>query len=84
MTNHVQLLASPREPDSIPRTLQSLGRRYVRYVNAAYRRTGTLCRGTQGRRDLDGRWVRHQSHVPRANAVATHGAAEFAYKRFSA
>jgi putative transposase len=38
-------LVSPREPESIPRTLQSLGRRYVRHVNAAYRRTGTLWEG---------------------------------------
>jgi putative transposase len=45
MTNHVHLLVSPREPDSIPRTLQSLGRRYVRYVNATYRRSGTLWEG---------------------------------------
>jgi putative transposase len=45
MTNHVHLLVSPREPESLPRTLQSLGRRYVRYVNAAYRRTGTLWEG---------------------------------------
>lgn len=45
MTNHVHLLVTPRMPDSLPRVMQSLGRRYVRYVNAAYRRTGTLWEG---------------------------------------
>ena len=42
MTNHVHLLAEPETPDSLPRMLQSLGRRYVRYVNQAHGRTGTL------------------------------------------
>jgi putative transposase len=45
MTNHVHLLVTPRSPDSLPRTMQSLGRRYVRYVNATYRRSGTLWEG---------------------------------------
>jgi putative transposase len=45
MTNHVHLLLTPLSPDSLPRTMQSLGRRYVRYVNHAYRRTGTLWEG---------------------------------------
>ena len=45
MTNHVHLLAAPEREDSIPRALQSLGRRYVRYVNDTYRRTGTLWEG---------------------------------------
>jgi putative transposase len=45
MTNHVHLLVTPGDPDSLPRTMQSLGRRYVRYVNGAYRRTGTLWEG---------------------------------------
>ena len=27
MTNHVHLLVTPRAPDSLPRTMQSLGRR---------------------------------------------------------
>jgi putative transposase len=41
----VHLLLTPLSPDSLPRTMQSLGRRYVRYVNGAYRRTGTLWEG---------------------------------------
>ena len=42
MTNHVHLLATPMEDDSIGKTLQSLGRRYVQYFNFSYGRTGTL------------------------------------------
>jgi putative transposase len=45
MTNHVHLLVTPASTDSLPRTMQSLGRRYVRHVNGAYRRTGTLWEG---------------------------------------
>jgi putative transposase len=45
MTNHVHLLVTPQDADSLPRTMQSLGRRYVRHVNARYRRTGTLWEG---------------------------------------
>ena len=45
MTNHVHLLVTPRRADSLPRTMQSLGRRYVRHINATYRRTGTLWEG---------------------------------------
>jgi putative transposase len=45
MTNHVHLLVTPRREDSLPRAMQSLGRRYVRHVNAVYRRSGTLWEG---------------------------------------
>ena len=45
MTNHVHLLATPGGTESLPRAMQSLGRRYVRHVNAAHRRTGTLWEG---------------------------------------
>jgi putative transposase len=45
MTNHVHLLVTPRRADSLPRTMQALGRRYVRYVNVARHRTGTLWEG---------------------------------------
>lgn len=45
MTNHMHLLATPARTDSVPRALQSLGRRYVRYINTTYRRTGTLWEG---------------------------------------
>src|SRR5882672_11345736 len=45
MTNHVHLLATAAGAASLPRMMQSLGRRYVRHVNAAYRRSGTLWEG---------------------------------------
>ena len=42
MTNHVHLLMTPDDADGISRVIQSLGRRYVQYINYRYRRTGTL------------------------------------------
>jgi putative transposase len=42
MTNHVHLLITPTDATSISRIVMSLGRRYVQYINRAYRRTGTL------------------------------------------
>ncbi len=45
MTNHVHLLVTPDEDDSISRAMQFLGRHYVRYFNHLYQRTGTLFEG---------------------------------------
>src|SRR5699024_2265711 len=45
MTNHVHLLMTPHKPDGIAKTMQSLGRRYVYYVNRTQQRTGTLWEG---------------------------------------
>jgi putative transposase len=45
MTNHVHLLMTPHEEDSLSRVMQSLGRRYVQYYNCRHRRTGTLWEG---------------------------------------
>lgn len=45
MTNHVHLLATPARTDSIGRTLQSVGRRYVQVINLGHGRTGTLWEG---------------------------------------
>lgn len=45
MTNHVHLLATPRERGDLGRMMQALGRRYVRYVNDRYDRTGSLWEG---------------------------------------
>ncbi len=42
MTNHVHLLMTPSDAQGISRVMQSLGRRYVQYVNRVYRRCGTL------------------------------------------
>jgi len=45
MTNHVHLLVTPCRATSLPRMMQSLGRRYVREINDTYKRTGTLWEG---------------------------------------
>jgi putative transposase len=45
MTNHVHLLMTPCHKMSIPKVMQSIGRRYVQYINKTYRRTGTLWEG---------------------------------------
>ena len=45
MTNHVHILATPKENESISRMMQYLGRKYVPYINRAYGRSGTLWEG---------------------------------------
>ncbi|MCK9246634.1 MAG: transposase [Anaerolineaceae bacterium] len=45
MTNHVHLLVTPRQEQAVSAMMQTLGRRYVRYFNKAYQRTGTLWGG---------------------------------------
>ena len=45
MSNHVHLLATGRHRGALGSMMQSLGRRYVRYVNSKYNRTGTLWEG---------------------------------------
>ena len=45
MTNHIHLLLTPKQDESVSRLMQSLGRRYVGYFNYAYARTGTLFEG---------------------------------------
>ena len=45
MTNHVHLLVTPPAAGSVSRMMQTVGRRYVRYINDAIGRTGTLWEG---------------------------------------
>ena len=45
MSNHIHLLATPTAPDSISKTFQSAGRKYVQYFNHTHRRSGTLWEG---------------------------------------
>jgi putative transposase len=45
MTNHVHLLMTPLTETAVSQVMQSVGRRYVRWFNAAYQRTGTLWEG---------------------------------------
>ncbi|APV48514.1 hypothetical protein BWI17_01710 [Betaproteobacteria bacterium GR16-43] len=45
MNNHVHLLVTGQTVDSLPKAMQSLGRRYIAYFNARHGRTGTLWEG---------------------------------------
>jgi putative transposase len=56
MTNHVHILMSPEDEAGVSRVVQSVGRRYVQYVNRTYRRSGTLWEG------------RHKSSLVQAEA----------------
>ncbi|MFZ5656494.1 MAG: transposase [Pseudomonadota bacterium] len=55
MTNHEHLLVTPSAPGQVGHVMHALGRRYVRYVNDRYRRTGTLWEGRYKR------WARTDS-----------------------
>ncbi len=45
MPNHVHLLITPHNEDSLAKTMQSLGRRYVQYFNQQHHRSGTIWEG---------------------------------------
>ena len=45
MTNHVHLLVTPTKADGVSAMMQAIGRRYVRYFNRCYGRSGTLWEG---------------------------------------
>jgi putative transposase len=45
MDNHFHLLVTPEAVDSLPRMMQAVGRRYVRYFNDSQGRSGTLWEG---------------------------------------
>ncbi len=45
MTNHVHLLLTPETDDGLSRLMQLIGQRYVRAINRAHLRTGTLWEG---------------------------------------
>jgi len=45
MGNHFHLLVTPEAADSLPRMMQAMGRRYVRYFNDSQGRSGTLWEG---------------------------------------
>jgi putative transposase len=45
MPNHVHLLLSPKESESLAKLMQSLGRRYAQFFNQKHGRTGTIWEG---------------------------------------
>src|SRR5215510_8141361 len=53
MPSDVHLLVTPKGMSSLPRMMQSLGRRYVRYFNTAHGRRGTLWDGRYRAAPLD-------------------------------
>jgi putative transposase len=45
MTNHIHFLVTPSTDTALSKMMQSIGRRYVRYFNTRYERTGGLWEG---------------------------------------
>lgn len=45
MDNHFHLLVTPQTVEGVPKMMQAVGRRYVRYFNDRHGRTGTLWEG---------------------------------------
>jgi len=45
MTNHVHLLATSQQSESVGLMMKALSQRYVQYINRRYKRTGTLWEG---------------------------------------
>jgi putative transposase len=45
LTTHMHLLVTPETPDGLAKLMQSVGRRYVQYVNRFYKRSGSLWEG---------------------------------------
>jgi putative transposase len=45
MNNHFHLMVTPTSAFALPRAMQSIGRRYVRFFNQRYERTGGLWEG---------------------------------------
>lgn len=45
MHNHLHLLVTPSNEKSLPRSMQSIGRRYAQYFNRCYHRSGSLWEG---------------------------------------
>jgi putative transposase len=90
MTNHVHLLITPLQQQSLSLTMQTLGRKYVRYINGVYRRTGTLWEGRYKSAIIDSerylltcsRYI--ELNPVRANMVVTPGAYRWSSYRANA
>lgn len=65
LTTHYHAQVTAFDEESLPRMMQSLGRRYVRYFNDRHRRTGTLWEGRYQASllDSDGAWFRCLRYV---------------------
>lgn len=45
MTNHVHILATPEDTDSVGRMMQAVGRKYVPYINYSHGTSGSIWEG---------------------------------------
>ncbi len=54
MTNHVHLLITPMAEHGLSHLMQDVGRKYVRYINHSYRRSGTHWEGRYKSSLIDG------------------------------
>ena len=45
MMNHVHMLVTPQQKYAVSQMMQSVGAKYVRYINRTYKKTGTLWEG---------------------------------------
>jgi REP element-mobilizing transposase RayT len=64
MTNHIHLLATPTDPDSIGLMMQALGRRYVRYFNSRHRAPAHC-----GKADIGPAWLIPTATFSNASAI---------------
>ena len=55
MPDHVHILATPTNTDSVSRTVQSIGRNYVQYYNECYGGSGTIWEGRYRATVIDAR-----------------------------
>jgi len=88
MTNHVHMLATPRQAQNMSHVMQHLGQRYVQYFNRTHGRTGSLWEGRfrSSLVDTDGYFLVCQRYIElnpvRAGMVAN--PAEHAWSSFRA
>lgn len=54
MHNNLHLLVTPERIDSLPKAMQSIGRRYAQYFNRCYQRSGSLWEGRYKSALVDG------------------------------
>lgn len=88
MTNYVHLLLTPMSEHGVSHLMQDLGRKYVRYINHIYRRSGTLWEGRYKSSLIDSeaylltcmRYI--EINPPRANMVTHPG--EYRWSSYAA
>jgi len=69
MPNHVHLLLTPKEPQSLAKLMQSLGRRYAQFFNQKHGRTGTIWEGRYRSSLIDPDYLLHCQRYIELNPV---------------